>query len=311
MSMTTSSGGARRTLYQVDSFTRTPFTGNPAGVVLDADGLSDRDMLAVARELNNSETAFVLAADGADHDVRIRFFTPTIEVPTCGHATIAAHYARAMEYGLLPCSIVQKTGTGLLQRIDVHREGDLVRIGMRQGAAEFGPELTGDQVDRLARALGAQPHDLTDSAVQIVSTGHSKVLVELRTRDAVDALTPDLTALTQLSHEVGSNGFMVFTRPGGQADLLTWSRMFAPAIGIPEDPVTGNGHGPLGAYLVRHGLVPLVEGALEFTGRQGVAMGRPGDVRVRVEEQPDRRLDITISGDAVTAFRGQLSHCSS
>ena len=89
-----------RILYQIDAFTTTPFAGNPAGVVLAAEGMTDAEMLAVARELNNSETAFVLPADGSDHDVRVRFFTPTTEVPTCGHATIGAHYARAIEYGL-------------------------------------------------------------------------------------------------------------------------------------------------------------------------------------------------------------------
>ncbi|MBP2325743.1 putative PhzF superfamily epimerase YddE/YHI9 [Kibdelosporangium banguiense] len=245
-----------RILYQVDAFTTTPFTGNAAGVVLEAQGMTDAEMLAVARELNNSETAFVLPADAADHDVRVRFFTPTTEVPTCGHATVAAHFTRAVEYGLPSGSLAQKTGSG---------------------------------------------------PIQIVSTGHSKVLVELRDHAAVDTLRPDPAALTALSHEVGSNGFFVFTRATGDASLLTWSRMFAPAIGIVEDPVTGNGHGPLGAYLVRHGLVPALDGKLSFTGRQGEAMGRPGDVRVTVETRPGDELHVSITGDAATAFRAELA----
>ncbi|XIE80723.1 PhzF family phenazine biosynthesis isomerase [Streptomyces sp. SBR177] len=268
-------------LYQVDAFTRTPFSGNPAGVVLTADGLSDARMLAVARELNNSETAFVLGADGPDHDVRVRFFTPTTEVPTCGHATVAAHFARAVEYGLPSGSLVQKSGTGLLQGVRIDRDDapgdDRVRITMRQGEAVFGPELGAAQVGRVLRALGAAPRDLVDGGpVQVVSTGHAKVLVGLRDRATVDALRPDAAALTALSHEIGANGFFVFTRDTGEDTLLTWSRMFAPAIGITEDPVTGNGHGPLGAYLLRHGLVPAPDGRLSFTGRQGAAMGRPG-----------------------------------
>ncbi|GAA1914346.1 PhzF family isomerase [Streptomyces durmitorensis] len=298
-----------RTLYQVDSFTRAPFTGNPAGVVLDAEGMTEGDMLAVARELNNSETAFVLPADGADHDVRVRFFTPTTEVPTCGHATVGTHFARAVEYGLPSGELVQKTGSGLRQRVEIHRDGDRVRIGMRQGAAEFGPELDGTQVDRLLRALGVAAGDLADGGpVQVVSTGHSKVLVELRARAVVDGLRPDPAALTALSREVGSNGFFVFTRDiaAAEPELLTWARMFAPAIGITEDPVTGNGHGPLGAYLVHHGIVPAPDGTLAFTGRQGVAMGRPGEVAVRVEAQHDGTLLVSIQGDAVTAFRTRL-----
>ncbi|MFC9120465.1 PhzF family phenazine biosynthesis isomerase [Streptomyces sp. NPDC057067] len=92
-------------LYQIDAFSPAPFQGNPAGVVLSAEGLTEAQMQAVARELNNSETAFVLPPEGADHDVRVRFFTPTTEVPTCGHATVAAHYARAVEYGWDCCTI--------------------------------------------------------------------------------------------------------------------------------------------------------------------------------------------------------------
>lgn len=296
-----------RILYQVDAFTLTPFSGNPAGVVLAADGMTDAEMLAVARELNNSETAFVLPADAADHDVRVRFFTPTTEVPTCGHATVGAHYARAVEYGLPSTSLVQKTGGGLLQRVEIHRDGDRVRIGMHQGVAAFGPELSGDQVDRLLQAVGADARDLADNGpVQVVSTGHSKVLVELRERAVVDGLRPDPVALTALSREVGSNGFFLFTRATREAHLLTWARMFAPAIGITEDPVTGNGNGPLGAYLVRHGIVPAPGGRLAFTGRQGAAMGRPGDVRVSVEARSDRELEVSIAGDATTAFRAEL-----
>lgn len=296
-----------RVLYQVDAFTRKPFRGNAAGVVLDAEGLSDAEMLAVAREVNNSETAFVLPADGPDHDVRVRFFTPTVEVPTCGHATVAAHFARAVEYGLPTCSLLQKTGGGQVQRVDIDRDGDRVRIGMHQGVARFGPELHSAQVDRLLRALGAGSGDLADGGpVQVVTTGHSKVLVEMRDHAVVDALRPDPAALTALSREVGSNGFFVFTRATAEPRLLTWARMFAPAIGITEDPVTGNGHGPLGAYLVHHRVVPAPGGRLAFTGLQGAAMGRPGHVDVRVEVGRDGELSVSISGDAAIAFRAEL-----
>ncbi|MEU0463508.1 PhzF family phenazine biosynthesis isomerase [Amycolatopsis sp. NPDC006131] len=297
-----------RVLYQVDSFTTTAFTGNPAGVVLDAEGMTDAQMLAVARELNNSETAFVLPADSADHDVRVRFFTPAAEVPTCGHATIAAHFARAVEYGLPAGSLVQKTGGGLRQPVDVVRDGDRIAIRMHQGAAGFGPELEGPRLDRLLRALGVARGDLAgDGPVQIVSTGHGKVLVGLRDRATVDGLRPDREALVSLSRETGCNGYFVFTLDGASPDALTWSRMFAPAIGIDEDPVTGNGHGPLGAYLVRHGIAPVHDGRFTFTGRQGEAMGRPGRVRVCVTRSPEGDLTVSITGEAVTAFRATFT----
>jgi PhzF family phenazine biosynthesis protein len=297
-----------RILHQIDSFTRVPFTGNPAGVVLDALGMTDADMVAVARELKNSETAFIFPADGSDHDIRIRFFTPTVEVPACGHATVGAHYARTVEFDLPSGSLVQKTGGGLLQRVHIHRDGGRIRVGIDQGAATFGPLLDGLQVDLLLQALGIGAADLADDApVQIVSTGHSKVLVELRDRNVVDSLTPDLAALTVLSRDVGSNGYFVFTRDTGRDDLLTWSRMFAPAIGIAEDPVTGNGHGPLGAYLVHHGIVSPEEGRFHFTGRQGAAMGRPGEAHVQVTQEPHGPILVSVSGDAATAYRAELS----
>lgn len=297
-----------RTLYVVDAFTRTPLTGNPAGVVLDAEGLTDEQMLAVARELRHSETAFVLPADGVDHDVRVRFFTPTAEVPTCGHATVAAHYARAIEHDLAaPVDLVQKTGGGILQPIHIGHDGGDLRIGMHQGVAHFERILDSKELQRLLAALGVAADALMDDCpVQIVSTGHSKVLVPLRSRQTLDGLVPDLHALAVLSGDIGCNGYFTFTLDTNDAAVLTHSRMFAPAIGIPEDPVTGNGHGPLGAYLHHHGLLVSDQLHSRFVGRQGVAMGRPGEVDVTVICRPDGTFAVDISGRAVTVYRAEL-----
>ncbi len=109
-------------VYQVDAFTTRRFTGNPAGVIPNAHSLSDTDMQAIARELNNSETAFIFRLDARDHDVRVRFFTPTSEVPSCGPATTAAHYVRALEEKLPASTLVQKIGAGTLP-LDVAYEG--------------------------------------------------------------------------------------------------------------------------------------------------------------------------------------------
>jgi PhzF family phenazine biosynthesis protein len=127
----------RYRIYQVDSFTTERFRGNPAGVVPNADGLTAMQMQTIARELNNSETAFVLNAEAPDHDIRVRFFTPTIEVPSCGHATIAAHYVRAVENSLPSSTVIQKIGAGILP-VDVVRDDSDYRIVMTQGAIEFG-----------------------------------------------------------------------------------------------------------------------------------------------------------------------------
>ena len=111
-------------VYQVDSFTKEKFKGNPAGVVLDADSLSEIEMLKIARELNNSETAFILSPKDESHDLEIRYFTPKMEVPICGHATIAAHYVRAIELKLDSCTLLNKTGVGVLPVEIIKKEND-------------------------------------------------------------------------------------------------------------------------------------------------------------------------------------------
>ena len=293
-------------IYQVDAFTTERFKGNPAGVVSQADDLSDTQMQAIARELNNPETAFILSPVAADHDVWIRFFTPTTEVPSCGHATIAAHYVRAIEQRLPSCTVVQKIGIGILPVEVIAEEGDY-RIVMTQGTPEFGVPFSGSQCDDIITALGLTPADLDERCpVQIVSTGHSKVLVGIRSRAVLNALTPDLSQLATISGAIGCNGYFVFTLDSASDGVLSHGRMFAPAIGIPEDPVTGNANGPLGAYLVRHGIVPLEGDTFAFKGRQGEAIGRPGTVEVAVSLDAGMLTTVRVAGRAVIAFEGRL-----
>lgn len=287
-------------LFHVDAFTRTPFRGNSAGVVLDADALSASQMQDMARELKHSETAFVMAPEGDDHDVRIRYFTPTTEVPICGHATIAAHYARAKSLGLGSTVLRQKTGAGI-QTIGIETDGDDYRVSMEQGPLSFSEPLDAELRRRIAHGLGLAEHDL-DAAkpVQIVSTGHSKVMVPLRAGVAIDDLAPNLSELAALSAVIGCNGFFPFLiRPG---EAATDGRMFAPAIGISEDPVTGNANGPLGAYLVKHRLMAHDGKQLRFDGHQGRAMHRDGIVGVQVDIERGEPVKVTIKGDAVILF---------
>lgn len=293
-------------VYQVDAFTTEPFRGNPAGVVSNADGLSEAQMQAIARELNNPETAFILSPTAPDHEVWVRFFTPTTEVPSCGHATIAAHYVRAVEKQLSSCTVIQKIGIGILP-VEVVAEGQDYRIVMTQGTPELSAPFSGSRRDDVVAALGLHQADLDDRCpIQIVSTGHSKVLVGIRHRATLDALEPNLPKLVELSRAIGCNGYFVFTLDSASSDILTHGRMFAPAIGIPEDPVTGNANGPLGAYLAQHRLVPIAGNRLSFRGRQGEAMGRPGTVEVTVALEAGVPKVVRVGGRAVIVFRGEL-----
>lgn len=292
-------------LFHIDSFTRKPFRGNPAGVVLFADSLSETQMQDIARELKHSETAFVMEPSGEDHDVHIRYFTPTTDVPICGHATIAAHYARAKWLGLGNDLVRQKTGAGI-QAITIRRTGDDYRITMHQGSLSFGAPFDEVIRARIAAALGLQSEDLVASLpVQIVSTGHSKVIIPLTDEVVLDAIAPDHAALTDLSTKVGCNGYFPF-QIRRDAVAATDGRMFAPAIGIAEDPVTGNANGPLGAYLVKHDLMPHDGHQLNFDGHQGRALRRDGVVHVTVDINSGEPAQVSIHGDAVQLFTAEL-----
>lgn len=294
-------------VYQIDAFTRQPFCGNPAGVVANADGLLSADMQAIARELNNSETAFILSPKADDHDVHVRFFTPTTEVPICGHATIAAHFVRALE-GTPTGRHRHLTGAGVLP-VEIERGDDgTTRIWMTQQPAIFEEPLNASQRARLLRALAIRPDDLAAfGPVQIVSTGHSKVMIPLQTRKCLDALTPDLDALVELSAEIGCNGYYPFTLDAPRGGTDASGRMFAPAIGIPEDPVTGNAAGPLGAYLLRSGIIANEpDRPTRIIVGQGDAIGRLGSVLVELAQTPTAATNVRIAGEAVMIFRTQL-----
>jgi PhzF family phenazine biosynthesis protein len=293
-------------IYQVDAFTKNKFEGNPAGVVANADGLTDSQMQAIARELNNAETAFILSPTASDHDVWIRFFTPTTEVPSCGHATIAAHYIRATENNLSSCSIQQRIGIGVLP-VEIIKDNSGYRIIMTQGKVELSDPIETENQTDIISALGLFPHDLDKRCpIQIASTGHSKVMIGIKSRDTLNTLQPDLMRLTTISKKIGCTGYFVFTLDSDDSEILTHGRMFAPAIGIPEDPVTGNANGPLGAYLVHNSILEVPNGSITFKGKQGEAIGRPGIVTVTVEVKEGRPYKVQVSGSAIIAFKTEI-----
>lgn len=293
-------------VYQIDAFTTQRYQGNPAGVVVNAEGLDEAQMQLIARELNNSETAFILPPRDDGHDVHVRFFTPTVEVPVCGHATIAAHYVLALEGGTTGWRR-QLTGAGV-QRIGTTRDDGDFRIAIEQGAATFEPPLPSDLVAELAAALGVDANALDSRCPpQFVSTGHGKLLVGLLERTTLQALAPDAARLVALGPRVGSKGYFAFTLDTpADDDALTWGRMFAPGIGIAEDPVTGNANGPLGAYLVRHGLLERSDGERRYRARQATGHGRGGWMDVAVQVEGGEPAGVRIEGRAVECFRTTL-----
>ncbi|AKN31349.1 hypothetical protein Ccar_10995 [Clostridium carboxidivorans P7] len=295
-------------LYQIDSFAKEKFTGNPAGVITNADGLTDCEMQKIARELNNSETAFIFSSNNDDeYDVHVRFFTPTNEVPICGHATIAAHYARAIENNLDTSRVYHKTGAGILP-VDIIKENQDYKIVMTQGKIEFSDIIDGINKEELLKALNVKNSDLLENyKIQIVSTGHSKVMVGIKSIETLNELQPDYTALSKLSASIKCNGYYVFTVNEEDSDILVHGRMFAPAIGINEDPVTGNANGPLGAYLIHHNLVHHNNSSFKFKALQGEAIKRAGVIEVEVRIENMEPIEVKVSGNAVIAFKSELS----
>ena len=312
-------------IHQVDAFTTTRFTGNPAGVVLDADALTDAEMHAIARELNNADTAFVLRPDGADHDLRVRFFTPRTEASFVGHATVATHFVLSSLPGA-PQRLRQKTRAGIADiHIQRHVQGegrnegmsdDLGRrIAIRQAAPPLGREINEREQLAVLDSLALDAEQLDPRCpLQIVGAGSTRLLIGVRSAEHLKQLKPDLARLTTLSAQMGAAGYFVFTLSPGQpptqqpsqSEWQTEARMFCPALGIAEDPVSGNAHGMLGVYLGQRGLLPVVDGRLRFAGAQGHHLQRPGRVDIELEFENGAPTAVWIIGQAVSVFEAEL-----
>ena len=292
-------------VHQVDAFTRDRFTGNPAGVVLNADGLSEAQMLAIARELNNADTAFILAPDNSEHGMRARFFTPRTEVGFVGHATVAAHYVLSRRHSA-PRHVRQKSKAGVVD-IEVRGVEEDRSIAIRQSTPPMGRELNDRERLAVLDALALATDDLdVRCPLRIVGASSTRLMIGVRGQDALRHLKPDLTRLTTLSAQVGAAGYFVFTLAHGPGTHLTESRMFCPALGISEDPVSGNAHGLLGVYLARNGLLPRNEPKTTFSGIQGHSLHRPGRVEVELEFKDGSVDAVWIIGQAVSIFETEI-----
>jgi trans-2,3-dihydro-3-hydroxyanthranilate isomerase len=288
----------------VDAFTDRPLHGNPAGVVTDADGLDEATMRAIARELNLSETAFVTASDEADF--RVRFFTPTTEVPLAGHPTIAAMHA-LVEEGRVRLTgrrtrITQELQVGVLPvDLDADADGRLERVWMTQKPPEF---LRAYDPAPYAEALGIPIAGIEpDFPLQTVSTGTPQLMFPVRSLHVLERLQPDQRALLELTRAGDYFSIHVFTPEGGYSpEARAHARHFAPAAGVSEDPVTGSASGAMGAYLVRYGIVPPGR----FMVEQGHIIGRAGAVYIEVDQEGEAITAVRVGGQAVTVITGVM-----
>jgi PhzF family phenazine biosynthesis protein len=296
-------------IFQVDAFTSTRFTGNPATVVLDADGQSDAVLLAVAREFSHAEVAFVFAASAPDHDVRLRFFNARKEAPFVGHATVAAHTVLFTlgRRGAGTCR--QHSGTGIIDvtaHVDPSSTGSGTLIEFRQTAPELDLPLPFKTTLRVAEALrlpATQLHEIMPA--RVARKGSTRLLVPIADPRQLDVLAPNTDTLLSLGGELGADGFFVFALNRSSEEWSTESRMFCPALGIPEDPVSGNAHAMLAAYLWDLG--QFGKNSTSFIGRQGRQMKRPGEVSVKLEIDQGNLVAAHIGGTAVIVSEGTLA----
>ncbi len=288
-------------LFHVDAFTRQRFCGNPAIVVLDGDHLSEQEMQTIATEVN-CETGFVLEAESNDHDMQVRYFTPRHPASFVGHVTIAAQYVRAKVDGKPTGKVRQRTGAGIVEVEVTEVDGDL-RVAITQNPPSLGPTIPDHHRRQVLDALGISSPSLhNDCPLQIMTKGTSRLLIGLRSPDLLNSLKPDFEELTRLTPHVGADGYFVFALN----EQGTESRMFCPALGIPEDPVSGNAHGMLGVYLVTHGLMQPKDGRVVFEGKQGQWVRRPGLVQVEVESSGTVAQSVRITGDAVIVYEAEV-----
>jgi PhzF family phenazine biosynthesis protein len=293
-------------VYQIDVFTQQLFAGNPAGVVLGAEVLSEAEMQSLARELNNSDSAFVLPASGSDHDVHLRFFTPTREVTFVGHATVAAHVARLAAGLGKPGRIRQKARSGIYE-VEIAGTASVPTVTVAIPVPSFNPPIDAATRSKLLDIFGLDSAALDPKCPVVVTKRTStRLMVGLRSADTLQTMQPDLDELKRLTPHIGADGYFLFVRDA-RGPGTTESRLFSPVLGIPEDPVSGNAHGMLGAYLVANKLLPLKDGRARFRGYQGRAMSRPGEVEVEVQTEGGAPSKILMSGTARIVFTTEIA----
>lgn len=280
---------------QLDVFAHRPATGNPLGVVLDADGLTTDRMQAVAAWLNLSETVFFLRPTASDADYHIRIFTPGSELPFAGHPSVGAAWA-AVSGGLArprDGTLLQQCAAGLLP-VRVSGTAEALHIQLQSPSAR-----------RLARAPGAVPEALLAVAApghapELWDNGPRWWLLPLRDAAAVRTLQPDMAALRDWSNATGALGVAVFADEVGP-DHTRVVRAFCPAdaVNVPEDPVTGSANALIGAWLLQHGVLP---GGGRYVASQGREVGRDGRVHVQVDAQGT----VWIGGQVQAVIDGHI-----
>ncbi len=283
---------------QVDVFTARPLYGNPVAVVLGADGIDPAEMQRVAAWTNLSETTFALRPTSPDAGYRLRIFTPTGELPFAGHPTVGSAHA-VLEAGVVTPKdgrFVQECGAGNLP-LRVEGEGSERRIFVEAPEATVAGKH-GELSKVVSDALGRPIAKSTEPTA--MRNGPTWLFVHFDDSRDIAALEPNMAAIARISREHTLTGIAAFALLDGDGPRVH-IRCFAPAVGVPEDPVTGSANAALPAYLAYHGMLDRV--GRSYVAGQGAEMGRDGRVFVRVLDDTGR---AEIGGSAVTVIEGEI-----
>jgi trans-2,3-dihydro-3-hydroxyanthranilate isomerase len=292
----------------VDVFTDKMFGGNPLAVVLDGRGVTDQEMQALAREMNLSETTFVLSPDDPANNFRVRIFTPGRELPMAGHPTIGTSFVLARE------KMVPTDGDTVTIRLEEKVGVIPVRLEMKNGAPDkiwmtqlrptIGPAFP--NVDAVAEILGIDKAGIrSELPIEVVSCGMPFLFVPIRDLATMRRLKFNRDFCYRALGSLGVSEVFAFAMEVENAGSTVHSRMFAPELGVPEDPATGGASGPLGCYLVRHGLVPAKPTAT-IVSEQGIEMGRPSFIHIEVTQEADEITSVKVGGQTVFVGGGEI-----
>jgi trans-2,3-dihydro-3-hydroxyanthranilate isomerase len=303
---------------QLDVFTDRAFCGNPLAVFPEAEGIPDEQMGKIAREMNLSETVFVLKPESDEALRRLRIFTPAREIPFAGHPIVGTWAILARE-GVVPLPdggngwqrIFHEVGIGVLPIEIEFKDGEPVQVVMTQGKFEVISEIDdAHEQAEVARALGLSRDDLDESLpIQVITTGLSCLAVPIRSLADLRDIRVNTSLLTEIYTRYGGTGCHAFTRETIEVGAArAHARFFAPADNIPEDPATGSACGALGGYLIHHGALSLApeDGRYKFVIEQGDFINRPSRIYLDVKGEAGRVEEVKVGGSAVLVARGEV-----
>jgi trans-2,3-dihydro-3-hydroxyanthranilate isomerase len=302
--------------YQLDVFTDQRFAGNSLAVFPDGAGISDAEMQQIAREMNLSETVFVLPSNEPEALRRLRIFTPTKELPLAGHPVVGTWNLLA-RLGFIEdapangsVEIKHELGVGVLP-VEIEFQNDEPRIvTMTQDKFVVKETITDENVrNTIISSLNLTPEDLrNDAPIQVCSTGADILMVPVRSLDALRRLRPNTAKMADLPTTLNGE-FYCFAQETFEKDSKFHARMFAPEFGIVEDPATGGAAGPMGGYLLYHGLLdfaPDNDGAFRFIIEQGDFMKRPSRIHVEVIGGKGNIERVRVGGTSVVVASGEI-----